>query len=40
MLDEEYLNKDIKSGDFRHINLFNKPFNFSQSDVIDRVNDF
>ena len=39
-LNEEYLNTDIKSGDFRHINLFNKPFNFSQSDVIDRVNDF
>ena len=40
LLNREYINKDIKSGDFRHICLFSEPFNFNRSDVIDKVNDF
>ncbi len=40
ILDKNYINVDIKSGDFRNINIYNKPFNFRNKDIIDRVDDF
>jgi hypothetical protein len=33
-------NKDIISGDARFINLFIKPLNFKNVDVIDKVKDY
>tara|TARA_B100000780_G_scaffold128730_1_gene90262 strand:+ start:4224 stop:4991 length:768 start_codon:yes stop_codon:yes gene_type:complete len=38
--DSNYVNLDIASGDFRYIDLYNEPFNFGKSDIIDRVDDF
>lgn len=38
--DINYVNLDIASGDFRFIDLYNEPFGFKKSDVIDRVDDF
>ena len=40
ILDNNYVNKDIESGDFRYIDIYKKPFNFRNLDVIDRVDDF
>jgi hypothetical protein len=35
--DQKHSNTDIISGDFREINLFLEPFNFSEDAVIDQV---
>ena len=39
ILDEDFVNKDIVSGDFRLINLFIEPFNFKHEAVIEFVDD-
>jgi hypothetical protein len=31
---------DIVSGDFRRINLFKRPFNFVDEQVLERVHDY
>ena len=38
-IENNFKNSDIISGDARFINLFAKPFNFNNQDVIDRVKD-
>jgi hypothetical protein len=38
-IENNFKNMDIISGDARFINLFAKPFNFNNQDVIDRVKD-
>jgi hypothetical protein len=38
--DRDIFNRDIVTGDFREIDLFGAPFNFSQACVEDRVDDF
>ena len=40
MLDKKFVNKDIKSANFRLIDLFKEPFNFDSKKVINRVDDF
>ena len=40
MLDKKFGNKDIKSANFRLIDLFKEPFNFDSKKVINRVDDF
>ena len=35
ILDEDFANKDIISGDYRMINLFSEPFNFKNETIID-----
>lgn len=39
-IENNFKNRDIISGDARFINLFARPFNFNNQDVIDRVKDF
>jgi len=38
--ENDFLNKDINTGDFRLINLFKSPFCFDIKSAIERVNDF
>lgn len=40
IVDNNFTNSDIISGDFRLIDLFSAPFNFSKSFVYDKVNDY
>ena len=40
ILEENFVNKDIKSADYRLIDLFKEPFNFNSKKVINRVDDF
>ena len=39
LLQDDHLNQDIVSGDFRHIDIFKKPFNFNKNDILDRCDD-
>tara|TARA_B100001057_G_C22655245_1_gene873718 strand:+ start:155 stop:925 length:771 start_codon:yes stop_codon:yes gene_type:complete len=36
----KFSNKDILTGDFRYIDLFSKPFNFNNSNIYLRVEDY
>lgn len=40
IVDDNFRNSDITSGDFRNIDLFSHPFNFDSKNIRDRVNDF
>ncbi len=40
IVDPNFLNKDIVTGDFRLIDLFKKPFNFRKDSVLDSVDDY
>lgn len=40
IVDVDYKNSDIVSGDFRKIALFRTPFNFNENAVIDRFDDY
>ena len=40
IVEKNFVNKDIKSADYRNIDLFKKPFNFDSKKVINRVDDF
>lgn len=40
LVDKDFVNSDITTGDFRFINLFIKPFNFKNKDIIERVDDY
>lgn len=40
IVNNDFENINIESGNFRLINLFKKPFNFKESIILDRVNDF
>ena len=39
LVENKLANRDIISGDYRHINLFLPPFNFNPNSVVDRVCD-
>jgi len=39
ILDEDFANKDIITGDYRLINLFTEPFNFKNETIIEFVDD-
>ena len=39
ILDKDFVNKDITTGDFRMINLFVEPFNFRREKVVEFVDD-
>jgi len=40
VVDNNFSNKDIVTGDFRLIDLFSYPFCFDRANVLDRVNDY
>ena len=40
IVEKNFVNKDIKSADYRLIDLFKEPFNFDSKKVINRVDDF
>jgi len=40
IVDNNFANSNIISGDFRLIDLFSSPFKFSRNYVVDRVNDY
>ena len=40
IVEKHFVNKKIKSADFRIIDLFKEPFNFDSKKVINRVDDF
>ena len=40
IVEKKFVNKDIKSADYRLIDLFKEPFNFDSKKVINRVDDF
>jgi hypothetical protein len=40
IVEKNFINRDIITGDFRIIDLFSYPFNFDNKNVIDRVNDY
>jgi len=35
-----FLNFDIKSGDFRKLNIFSYPFSFKRENIVESINDF
>lgn len=39
IMNEDFVNSDIISGDFRQIDLFSSPFNFDRNNVKDRIPD-
>jgi len=39
-VEEDFVNEDVHTGDFRLINLFDKPFRFGNTTVMDRVDDY
>jgi len=38
--ENNFVNKDIITGDFRLIDLFSKPFNFKEQFVTERIYDY
>ena len=40
IVDRNFKNSNITTGDFRIIDLFNEPFNFDSKHIKDRVNDY
>lgn len=40
ILEKSFRNKDIRSGDYRRIDLFKKPYKFSQDKIIKKVKDY
>ena len=40
LVEENFRNANITTGDFRIIDLFSDPFNFNRINVKDRVNDY
>ena len=40
IVSSDFKNFDIKTGDFRKIDLFKSPFNFSKDSVLECINDF
>lgn len=39
IVEKNFMNRDIITGDFRVINLFCYPFNFNNNEIVDRVKD-
>jgi len=40
LVDDTFENSNITTGDYRKISLFRPPFNFDESAVLDRIDDF
>ena len=40
ILGSDFVNEDIKTGDYREIDLFKSPFNFRKDNVIEFINDY
>ena len=38
--ENNFINKDIITGDFRLIDLFSKPLNFNEQLVIEKIRDY
>ena len=40
LVEKNFINSDIRTGDYRIIDLFREPFNFNDKSIVERVDDF